>query len=177
VHPVPGPSALTALISASGLPSDRVLFIGFLPTKTVALKQEMLSWLDIRASIVFFESTRRLGEAMKVLAETLPLARVCIGRELTKLYEEIHTFSVNEALVWCSSHESLKGEAVVMVDLSAARKNDNGFSKVDLTKLTDEARKEFKHGATLKDLLQKYKDCGLSRSALYQLLLAAKSND
>lgn len=177
VHPVPGASAMTALVSASGLPSDRILFIGFLPVKEAAVKQEMQTWIDTRASVVFYESTRRLNQVIKIMAETLPFAKVCIGRELTKVYEEIHTFSINEALVWCSAHDSLKGEAVVMVDLSGMRKNNGGFVKVDLARLKEDARKEFKHGSSLKDLLQKYKDCGLSRSALYQLLLEAKPSE
>ena len=84
VVPIAGPSALTALVSASGLPSDRLLFVGFPPQRAQALKTEIASWRGLRASIVFFEATRRLGRTLAAIAEEYPEARVAVGRELTK---------------------------------------------------------------------------------------------
>lgn len=173
VHPIPGPSALTALASAAGLPTARLLFVGFLPTKAAALEAEIRSWPALRASVVFFESTRRLGKTLGQIGAIHPKARVAIGRELTKLFEEIVTTDIADALRWLASHATLKGEAVVMVDIpqdSAAEAGEEAVSEA----LKVEAQRAFARGATLKDLLAHFKDRGLKRPALYQLLLEVK---
>lgn len=176
VHPIPGPSALTALASASGLPTSRLLFVGFLPPKAVAMASEIRSWAAARASVVFFESTRRLARTLEQVAAIHPRARVSVGRELTKLFEEIVTLDIAEAIVWVSSHATLKGEAVVMVQLPDGDP-EAGATDDLASSLIDEARREFAKGASLKDLLVKFKDRGLKRPALYQLLLDAKDAD
>ena len=174
VHPIPGPSALTALVSASGLPSDRLLFIGFLPSKKAALTKEIMSWRGLRASIVFYEAPRRLLQTLKVIELHYPNAEVVVGRELTKLHEEIISTDVKGAQLWCTDHEFLKGEASVMISLGADAETPEQVLANGVEQLTNEARQGFKAGLTLKDLLQKFKDRGLSRSDLYQLLLDAK---
>lgn len=174
VHPIPGPSALTALVSASGLPSDRLLFVGFLPSKKAALVREVASWRGLRASIVFYEAPRRLDQALKVIQELYPHAELVIGRELTKLHEEILSTNVEGARSWCHDHDFLKGEATVMVSLGKDAETPEVNAAEAASEISTEAMEHFKAGATLKDLLQKFKDRGLSRSDLYQLLLEAK---
>jgi 16S rRNA (cytidine1402-2'-O)-methyltransferase len=170
VHPIPGPSALTTLISASGLPSDRVIFIGFLPTKESDLRREIQSWRVARASIVFFEPTRRLHVSLALIGEIHPNAEVSIGRELTKLYEEIETMPVSEAKDWVTSHKVLKGEAAVMVYLGeAVEEAIDEQSAVGHIRL--HARRGFAEGKTLKDLLKELGGLGVQRSELYQILL------
>lgn len=171
VHPIPGASALTALASAAGLPTDRLLFVGFLPTKESAMKTEIESWRTMRASIVFFESTRRLDKTLHRIGEIYPEAQLSIGRELTKLFEEIVTLDLPSAKEWLSSHKTLKGEATVMVHLPESAR---AVALPDSDDLETEALDAFVRGATLKDLLIAYKDRGLKRPALYQLLLRAK---
>ena len=179
VHPVPGPSALTALVSASGLPSDRVLFIGFLPAKAAALRTEVMSWSRAgAASVVFFEPTRRLTKSLAVIAEIYPAARVAVGRELTKLFEETVVMAIADAVIWASAHESLRGEASVMVTPGAPARAGQvdavGQAEHESGTVTEAAIRAFRDGATLKDLLQRFRQVGLSRSELYELLLAAK---
>jgi 16S rRNA (cytidine1402-2'-O)-methyltransferase len=174
VHPIPGASALTALVSASGLPSDRVLFIGFLPTRAGALQEEIASWRFMRAAIVFFESTRRLARTLAAVRAEYPRARVVIGRELTKLYEEIVNLDIDQVNEWIAGHATLKGEASVMVYPGESAVRDEGVAAVDIE---SEARREFAKGATLKDLMRKYQASGLKRSELYQILLQAKNED
>ena len=173
VHPIPGPSALTALVSASGLPSDRLLFVGFLPTKPTALRSEIESWGKSSASsVVFFEPTRRLARTLAAIAEVYPDARVSVGRELTKMFEEIVTLTLADAVTWVNSHATLKGEASVMVQIPKSVQSSSAeMSQDELVKL---AAKEFRAGATLKDLLQKYSALGMKRTELYKLLLEAK---
>jgi 16S rRNA (cytidine1402-2'-O)-methyltransferase len=175
VHPVPGASALTSLVSASGLPSDRVLFIGFLPTKESDLRREVQSWIKTNAAVVYFEPTRRLEASLSVIAEIYPNAEVAIGRELTKLYEEIETKPVAEAINWLQGHSVLKGEAVVMVNVGRAVSEDSEESNEQLfNQARVAAVRGFTAGKTLKDLLKELGGLGISRSELYQLLLSVK---
>ncbi|MCX6130559.1 MAG: 16S rRNA (cytidine(1402)-2'-O)-methyltransferase [Proteobacteria bacterium] len=174
VHPIPGPSALTALVSASGLPSDRLLFIGFLPSKRAALVREISSWQTMRASIVFYEAPRRLLQTLKVIEEYYPHAELVIGRELTKLHEEIISTDVKGGQLWCTDHEFLKGEATVMISLGKDAETPEKTLAEAIGQITTEAIVGFQTGSSLKDLLLKFKDRGLSRSDLYQLLLEAK---
>lgn len=174
VHPIPGPSSLTALVSAAGLPSNRLLFIGFLPQRAAALKAEIESWAGLRSSVVFFEATRRLERTLAEIAAHYPTAEVAVGRELTKLYEEIVRLPIEEARKWAGSHRSLKGEATVMLSLGDAGETKAGAEAWTEDSLEAVAAKEFAQGATLKDLLKKHRDKGFTRTELYALLLRAK---
>jgi 16S rRNA (cytidine1402-2'-O)-methyltransferase len=177
VHPVPGASALTSLVSASGLPSDRVLFVGFLPTKESDLRREVQSWIKTNAAVVYFEPTRRLEASLSVIAEIYPNAEVAIGRELTKLYEEIETKPVAEAINWLKGHSVLKGEAVVMVNVGRAVSEDSEESNEQLLNQARVAAvRGFAAGKTLKDLLKELGGLGVPRSELYQLLLSVKDD-
>lgn len=168
VHPIPGPSALTALVSAAGLPSDQFLFVGFLPHKQKALRDEIRRWAALNVSVVFYESTRRLVETLQVVLEELPNAEVAIGRELTKIHEEIVTLPVESALHWAEQHSTLKGEAAVMVAPHATP------SQTSEETIRAMARQGFAEGLSLKDLLKQLGDSGMGRSELYQLLLSVK---
>lgn len=88
IVPIPGASALTAAISASGLPSDAFTFIGFLPTKKG--RQKKISSLEkLDTTLVLFESPHRLLKTLNQLKEVLGERPIVVARELTKLYEEI----------------------------------------------------------------------------------------
>lgn len=183
VHPVPGPSALLALASAAGLPTDRLLFTGFPPTKTKALQDEVRSWIAARASVVFFESTRRLEKTLSSIAKELPGARVAVGRELTKLHEEIFTGTVDDAAVWAGAHENMRGEASVMVDVRSARiqGEESGSGVLIASGMAAgfdagrEISRMLRQGATLKDILQalgpQAAAAGIGRKELYRMIL------
>jgi len=90
VVPLPGPSALTTALSASGLPTDQFLFLGFLPRKAGERRQLLVGVSAQAATLVFFESPHRLRSTLADMADTLGGDRqVAVCRELTKLYEEI----------------------------------------------------------------------------------------
>ena len=166
VRPIPGASALTSLVSCSGLPSDRVLFVGFLPTKKLALRTEVESWGALRASIVFYESPRRLRQTLTTIAELHPDARFVCGRELTKLHEEVISLPIAEASDWLD-RTTLKGEVVVMV-------HPGDVKRADVDDLREEAARRLRGGETLTDVLRHYKDAGYKRSEVYPMLLAVK---
>lgn len=168
VIPIPGPSSVVSIVSASGLSCDRFCFIGFLPNKSSACKREVDSWTPSMRSIVFFDSLKRLSNTIDLLGESWPGARLAIGRELTKLHEQIFVGSLEEAKVWLSTLAVAKGEVTVMVELP----NTGGAGLDD--QMMAEIKAKLAAGATFKDLLKEYGKCGLSRSELYQKLLQVK---
>lgn len=88
VTSVPGPSAVIAFLAASGLPTDRFLFAGFLARKSAARSAELTSLLAVDATLVLFEAPHRVDELLEDLAAVAPDRKVVLGRELTKKYEE-----------------------------------------------------------------------------------------
>ena len=175
VHPIPGASAVTSLVSASGLPSDRFLFVGFLPVKESDLRREIQSWIVMRASIIYFEPTRRLESSLSLIAEIHPRAEVSVGRELTKLFEEIETRPVAKMLEWARNHATLKGEAVVMVHIGEnVSTSDVSDTASAMLHVETSARAGFAAGKSLKDLLKELGGLGLMRTELYQKLLEIK---
>ncbi len=173
VIPVPGPSASVALVSCSGLPCDRFTFIGFLPHKDKALEDEIISWRGSRGAVVFYESTRRLKKSLAMIARQHGKAKVAIGREMTKLHEELLMLPIASALDWCDSHQSLKGEVAVMISSLASHASSEPLDDGELEQVLKE---ELQGGARFKELLKRYKDCGLSRADLYNLLVNIKEN-
>lgn len=185
VHPIPGPSAVFALASVSGLPTDRLLFIGFPPIKSKALNVEIDSWIAAGASVVFFESTRRLAKTLATIASKLPRASVAIGRELTKLHEEIFTGSIEEALDWSTDHTTLRGEASVMIDVrsSTADQLSSGTAGVGvpggaadgMLSIQRAVKERLQRGESMKDILRGLSGqaaaSGLGRKELYRLIL------
>ncbi|MEK6601312.1 MAG: 16S rRNA (cytidine(1402)-2'-O)-methyltransferase [Candidatus Binatota bacterium] len=88
VAPVPGPSALTAALSASGLATDRFVFEGFLPAKKGERRERLSSLREETRTLVFYEAPHRLKESLGDLLEILGDREAVLGRELTKIYEE-----------------------------------------------------------------------------------------
>ncbi|WP_420605421.1 16S rRNA (cytidine(1402)-2'-O)-methyltransferase [Novosphingopyxis sp.] len=115
VTSAPGPSAAIMALSISGLPTDRFLFAGFLPTKDKA-KADMLAELsDLRATLIFYESGPRLGRTLGVMAKLLGEAREgAVARELTKRHEEVATGTL-AGLAERYAEGAPKGEIVLLV--------------------------------------------------------------
>src|SRR6185437_16136884 len=91
VHTVPGPCAAIAALTLAGLPTDRFLFLGFLPAKTRARADAIAEAAAIRATLILYESGPRLGAALAALAEQLGDREAAVAREITKLHEECVT--------------------------------------------------------------------------------------
>src|SRR5262245_46395291 len=88
VFPIPGASALLAGLVASGLPSDRFLFVGFLPSKQGARRVALAELAEIDATLILYETGPRLADALADMAEALGPRPAAVARELTKLFEE-----------------------------------------------------------------------------------------
>ena len=113
IVPIPGVSAITAAMSVSGLPSDSFTFIGFLPQKKGRLKKiEQLNNID--NTVILFESPYRLEKTLNQLLDNLGNRPVVVGRELTKLYEEVIRGNLSEVIKYFSKSK-VKGEIVIMI--------------------------------------------------------------
>ena len=112
---VPGPSAVTAALAASGLPTHRFLFAGFPPPKRAATRKLIASLREEAATLVFYLPTRRVREFLEAARDALGDRRVVIARELTKVHEEFIRGTAGE-LLECIGERVLKGEATVLVE-------------------------------------------------------------
>ncbi|MEW5875594.1 MAG: 16S rRNA (cytidine(1402)-2'-O)-methyltransferase [Candidatus Zixiibacteriota bacterium] len=114
IVPIPGPSAVTALLSVSGLPTDRFVFEGFLPVKSGRRKSRLGELASEPRTIVLFESPHRIARTLAECREAWGERRACLGRELTKKFEEIKRGSLGELSDWAGSR-TLKGEITLVV--------------------------------------------------------------
>ena len=115
VVPVPGPSALSALLSVAGLPVKGVSFQGFLSPKKGRRKNQLKKLLDTEDGFLLYESPMRVVGLLSDLAELAPERRLAAGRELTKLHEEILTGTVREVLTELEKKPKILGEFSLLV--------------------------------------------------------------
>ena len=115
VIPVPGASATLAALSVAGLPTDRFLFVGFLPEKQGAREKTLQGLAGEQATLVLYEAARRLPAALKDMAAALPGREVVVAREITKRFEE---FIRGDIQTVCDHYQRAgppKGEVVVLL--------------------------------------------------------------
>lgn len=115
VIPIPGTSAVITALSASGLPTHEFTFLGFLPHKKgrETLFKEIA---EAKRTMVFYESPHRILKTLEALNKFCPEKKVCIARELTKIYEELKTGTPNELLEYLTKNPvKQKGEFTVLV--------------------------------------------------------------
>jgi 16S rRNA (cytidine1402-2'-O)-methyltransferase len=115
VTAVPGPSAVLAALVVSGLPTDRFFFEGFLPHKSGPRRARLAELADIPGTLVFFESPRRLAEALADCHAVLGDREAAIARELTKLFETVRRGRLNDLAAELAAEDAPKGEIVLLV--------------------------------------------------------------
>ena len=128
VVPVPGPSAVVAALSASGFPTDRFFFGGFLPRKDKALKRELTEAFTRPYTSVYYESPHRIERTLKTISELYPDRELGIYREITKVNEEFLKGRAEELLNYLVSRGKVRGEFVLLIPPS----EDEPESEVDL---------------------------------------------
>ncbi len=112
----PGPSALLAALSVAGLPTDRFLFAGFPPTTAKARADFLVPLAGLKATIVLYESPKRVHELLAELSQSLGGSRkAAVCRELTKRFEEVRRGTLDE-LCTALAGQTVKGEVVVVID-------------------------------------------------------------
>jgi len=112
---LPGPSAVLAGLTLSGLPSDRFLFAGFLPSRTGERKTALEELKGIGATLIFFESAQRLWESLAAMAEVLGDRPAAMTRELTKLHEEVRRGNLRELAAHYEKTGAPRGEVTLLV--------------------------------------------------------------
>ena len=116
VEVVPGPSAAIAALVASGLPTGRFVFEGFLPRKGSGRTQRLTELAEERRTVVLYEAPHRLARTLADLAAAFGgERRLAITRELTKLHEEVWRGTTGEAVAW-AEHQQPRGEFVLVID-------------------------------------------------------------
>ncbi|MGI8610983.1 MAG: 16S rRNA (cytidine(1402)-2'-O)-methyltransferase [Sphingomicrobium sp.] len=135
VNTVPGPCAAIAALALAGLPTDRFLFLGFLPSKAKARSDAIAEVAGIRATLIFYESGPRLGGTLGALAAELGAREAAVAREISKLHEECVIGTLAE-LAERYADAPPKGEIVIVVGPPAA---GEGASEADLDSALNEA--------------------------------------
>ncbi len=115
VLPVPGPSAITAALSVAGLPTDRFLFVGFLPRKTAERRRALEEFAPLPWTLVLFEAPHRIAATLRDLYAVLGNRPVAVVRELTKKFEEVIRGTVSDVLARIQQAPP-RGELTVVVE-------------------------------------------------------------
>jgi len=128
IVPIPGPSAVIAALSVSGLPSDAFLFRGFLPHKMKKRRDLLKELEDVRETLIFYESPHRISETLKDVYEVLGDREIVLTRELTKIYEEVLRGKVSEIQTQMGERK-LKGEITLVISGNTRKKTDGKIGR------------------------------------------------
>ncbi|MBV1787076.1 16S rRNA (cytidine(1402)-2'-O)-methyltransferase [Marinobacterium sp. D7] len=168
VSPVPGCCAFIAALSASGLPSDRFLFEGFLPSKSGARKQRLEALKDQVPTLVFYESTHRILASLEDMSAIFGADRYAVvARELTKTFETIQGGELNVLLEWMRvDSNQQRGEFVVLVHGAAEKAEvDINPEALRILQLLSEELPPKRAAAVAEKIT------GVKKSKLYQALI------
>ena len=164
VVPIPGPSSVIALLSMSGLPTDRFVFEGFLPAKTAQRRKALQRLTQEERTIFFFESPHRLLDTLLDIENILGKRLIVIGRELTKLHEEVLRGSVTDVRIQLQSRD-IKGEVTLLVSGATEK-----APSLDETLLAEDIRALRAQGLKLKEIAQIISERrGVSKREIYAL--------
>ncbi len=171
VVPLPGACAAVTALSASGLTEPHFLFYGFLPAKTRQREDALREVVGLPYALVFYEAPHRILETVESLARVFgPERTLVLARELTKLFETIHSCPLGEALAWL--HEDAnrqRGEFVLLVS-GALPSGDDGEGERVLKLLLEEGL-PVKQAAKLAQAIT-----GAGKNAMYELALSLKQS-
>ncbi len=169
VIPLPGPCAAATALSAAGLEEDHWLFYGFLPSKSGQRQKTLEALRDLPYALVFYEAPHRVLETVADLAAVLGAERtLVVARELTKLFESVHSLPLGEALAWLEADPNRqKGEFVLL--LSGCRDDGRDLEAERVLRLLLADGLPVKQAARLAAAIT-----GAAKNALYEQALALK---
>lgn len=177
VYPIPGASAFTTALVASGLDTERFLFVGFLPSKSGARRtalEDLAASLAEPITLVFYEAPHRILETLADIAAVWGAdCRVVLARELTRIHEEFLRGPVSEVRSALASRESIRGEMVLLV---AAQPRADGSVSLTVSVVQRLRELEAAEGLTEKDALKRIaRERGVAKSELWRELQRERS--
>jgi 16S rRNA (cytidine1402-2'-O)-methyltransferase len=167
VTTVPGPCAAVAALTLAGLPTNRFLFMGFLPPKAKARADTLAEIATVRATLVFYESGPRLVAALQAMAEVLGDREAAVAREITKKFEECRTGPLMALAAHYDAHPA-KGEIVIVVGPPS---DADIVQSLDLEALLRQAMTDFPAAKAVRMVA---KDTGADKDALTVLAEAIR---
>lgn len=175
VIPIPGPAAFVAALVASGLPTDRFFFGGFLPARATARRSMLADLHAIPATLVFYEAPHRIAATLKDALNTLGDRTAAVARELTKLHEEIARGTLSE-LAQRFEVSPARGEMVLIINGATETKIRADAKSEDApARLTARVSELESEGVDSKVALKKAaRELGLKRAEAYRLMVAQK---
>lgn len=168
VEPVPGPSAVVAALSASGLPTDCFRFAGFLPARPQARRKALAALQQEQATVIFYEAPHRILDTLADIDQVLGGRPVVVARELTKVHQEFlrgTACQIREAL---RARRTVKGEITLLIGKAAEQREDNPAGAWQWRRELEAAVEEgMNRMEALKALARRH---GLSKRELYRLV-------
>jgi 16S rRNA (cytidine1402-2'-O)-methyltransferase len=167
---VPGPSAVTAALAVSGLPTDRFSFEGFPPRKAGERARRFAELAGERRTMVFFESPRRTGATLAEMAEAFGAGRrAAVCRELTKTHEEIRRGTLAGLAGWAAA--DVRGEVTLVVEGAP------DGPALDVGQAVAEVGRRVADGASRRDAIAAVAaEAGLPRRAVYEAVVSSRSS-
>jgi 16S rRNA (cytidine1402-2'-O)-methyltransferase len=171
VVPIPGPSALITVLSASGLPTDRFVFEGFLPVKQKQRREKLQALRPESRTLVFYEAPHRLKETLNDMHAILGDREIVLAREVSKVHEEFLRGSISE-LVHQLGDRDILGELTIVIKGSA------GESDVSEDRLKAEIRKLRGRGMRVKEIAEMMGErYSIAKRELYRLALEIENHE
>ncbi len=167
VTSAPGPSAVITALTLAGLPTDRFMFAGFLPSAKGARRRALEEVSGVPATLVFYESPARVAAMLADAAEILGDREAALARELTKKFEEVRRGTLSE-LALSASEQPPKGEIVVLVDRRSEKISES---------VPELALKQRMQEMSIRDAVDLVAaETGLPRRKVYQMALEIERN-
>ncbi len=174
VTAIPGPCALVTALSLAGLPTDRFMFMGFPPNKTKARTEWFEAEKNTKASLIFYESAKRLPACLADAASAIENRQVAVCRELTKKFEEVVRGDLGEIAAYYAENGPPKGEVVVILSAPEKTKDAQGTIEADTDILLQKALNYMR----VKDAASFVSDLtGQKRKGLYSRALELTNKD
>jgi 16S rRNA (cytidine1402-2'-O)-methyltransferase len=165
IIPIPGASALTAVLSASGLPTDRFVFEGFLPARKGLRREKLQTLRDETRTLIFYEAPHRLKEALGDIHELLGNREAVLAREVSKIHEEFLRGPVSE-LVRALGSGDIRGEVTLIIS------GASGLPGVSEDRLKAEIRELKGKGLRVKEIAEVLGEkFGYPKKEIYRLVL------
>lgn len=164
---LPGCCALISALQLSGLPTNRFMFVGFIPNKDKARSDLFKKYQNFDSTLIFYETAPRIIKTLTVAAEVFGNREMAVAREISKVYEECLTGTAEELIAHFNANEP-KGEMVFMV----APAEEENLPEIDVETLLKEKLATASLKTAVKELVETY---GLNKNEVYDLALKVKN--